>query len=160
MHLKHTDNGSVSVRVESPYGSLSGQYARNHNGPIFDADGNQLGTMKFEIRTPEPGQATKKTKAPPEQLDLKKPGDFLAYLIKKVTNHSEQDSRNADDINCNCRKIRTEMNEKGWLWCLRNRDDLLKRVAESAKKKGFNVEPDNIWTAFTSAWSETRKDSA
>jgi hypothetical protein len=27
--------------------------ANNHDGPIFDADGEQIGTMRVEIKTPE-----------------------------------------------------------------------------------------------------------
>jgi len=52
--LKPSVLGGMIARIETAQGSLYITVTRDHDGPIFDADGKPLGTLKMVMRTPEP----------------------------------------------------------------------------------------------------------
>lgn len=53
MNIKPAKSGRV-LQGNTPWGDYSIHIARDHDGPVYDANGNQLGTVILAIKTPPP----------------------------------------------------------------------------------------------------------
>lgn len=83
-----------------------------------------------------------------EPLNIKLPGDWLGYMIKKLTGFSEEDALKVDDNTCGCRVFRRKMNGWGWMGCLRHRNEITQHMLSQAKRYGLIMEDDGIVVGF------------
>jgi len=63
---------------------------------------------------------------------LARPGDLLAWMIHRVTGITPGPA-------CSCRTRQRQMNEWGWLGCLRNRATILAWIGDEAGKRGHHL---------------------
>lgn len=54
MSFGPSKRGGRRFFIRSPYGDAEVILSKNHNGPIYDADGNPVGFASLEMRTPPP----------------------------------------------------------------------------------------------------------
>ncbi len=71
MNIKPTPNGGRALTGHTPYGEYAITLHHDHDGPVYDADGNELGHVRLTIKTP------------PEPLGT--PSRGLGDTIAKVT---------------------------------------------------------------------------
>jgi len=66
---------------------------------------------------------------PSKPGSLARPGDLLAWMIHRVTGVNPGPY-------CSCRQRQQQMNEWGWIGCLRNRATILAWIGDEAGKRG------------------------
>jgi hypothetical protein len=75
------------------------------------------------------------------------PGDLLSIMIYRVTGRS---ARACDP----CVAHMIKMNEKGWIWCFRNRHTIYGWLAEAAAVHKIKVDNASAAALFRAAWRE------
>lgn len=111
-----------------------------HNGPLYDASGNEVGHATVTIHAPAP--------APPSPWTLG-PGSLLAAAIKAVTGETPSPT-------CQCTARARQMNEWGWWRCWRNREQIAGWLVEEAQKRGHAIEHGKALGLLRAAWREAR----
>lgn len=61
------------------------------------------------------------------------PGDLLAIVIQKVTGLNKP-------LSCGCAARQAQMNEWGWLGCLRHRKTIIEWLVQEAARRGHPIE--------------------
>lgn len=69
---------------------------------------------------------------PAKPGSLARPGDLLAWIIRKVTGIEPGPY-------CSCRQRQEQMNEWGWLGCFRKRATILTWISDEAGKRGHAI---------------------
>lgn len=69
---------------------------------------------------------------PSKPGSLARPGDLLAWMIHRVTGVTPGPA-------CSCRTRQRQMNEWGWIGCLRNRATILAWIGDEAGKRGHQL---------------------
>ena len=115
--IKPTPSRGRVVAGDTPWGKFRVEW---------DANGKLI-SESIEIRTP-----TQPTDTPPTPSILR-PGDVLSYAIQAVTGKPA--------ATCGpCAAHVREMNQRGWLWCLRNRETVAEWLVEGAKRRGHTID--------------------
>jgi hypothetical protein len=79
---------------------------------------------------------------------LNEPGDLLAFVIHKLTGA----------IPCgDCLGRKQQMNEWGWIGCMRNHRTIVKWLSEEAERRGHKTDQASIFQLFRVALREARK---
>jgi len=95
----------------------------------------QGGTCSREdfMRVFEFGADQCKAWEPPPTPSILRPGDVLSYAIQAVTGKPA--------ATCGpCAAHVREMNQRGWLWCMRNRETVAEWLVEGAKRRGHTID--------------------
>ena len=116
MRIRSTATDGRIVEGDTSYGCFRVEWA---------ADG-ALVSHEIEIRTPQQAPQT------PATPSIMRPGDVLAWAIQHVT------GKPAATCGTCAVHVRT-MNEKGWLWCVRNRATVTQWLIEGAKRRGHEI---------------------